>query len=316
MNATAAETLGRVVAVAPAMRELLQIALRLGGARSAVLLQGESGTGKDLLAHWIHYKGSRRDGPFIKIHCPSIPEDLLESELFGHEKGAFTDASQAKVGKIELASGGTLYFDQIQDLSLPLQAKLLRVVEERRFERLGGTRTIEVDVRFVSSSGDLQQAVAKGTFRDDLYHRLSVVPLTLPPLRERREDVLPLAETFLARERERGATTALHFEEEAAQALKGYLWPGNVRELRSVVERAALYAQGERLTCAALPPHILERPSTLWEGRDRRPTLREVEQSYIRFVLEQVKGSQTRAASILGISRKALWEKRRRYGIP
>jgi len=316
MNATAAETLGRVVAVAPAMRELLQIALRLGGARSAVLLQGESGTGKDLLAHWIHYKGSRRDGPFIKIHCPSIPEDLLESELFGHEKGAFTDASQTKVGKIELASGGTLYFDQIQDLSLPLQAKLLRVVEERRFERLGGTRTIEVDVRFVSSSGDLQQAVAKGTFRDDLYHRLSVVPLTLPPLRERREDVLPLAETFLARERERGATTALHFEEEAAQALKGYLWPGNVRELRSVVERAALYAQGERLTCAALPPHILERPSTLWEGRDRRPTLREVEQSYIRFVLEQVKGSQTRAAGILGISRKALWEKRRRYGLP
>jgi DNA-binding NtrC family response regulator len=315
--AASPETLGRVVAASQAMRELLQIGSRLGDARSAVLLQGESGTGKDLLAHWIHYKGSRRDGPFLKIHCPSIPEDLLESELFGHEKGAFTDARAPKAGKIELASGGTLYFDQIQDLTPALQAKLLRVVEERRFERLGGTRTIEVDVRFISaSSGDLRQAVSKGTFRDDLYHRLSVVPLSLPPLRERREDILPLAETFLQREQERGATKARGFDADAAQALKGHLWPGNVRELRSVVERAALYAEGEVVTCAALPAHILERPAALWEGRDRRPSLREVEQAYIRFVLEQVKGSQTRAAAILGISRKALWEKRRRYGIP
>ena len=317
MNVSAPETLGRVVAVSPAMRELLQIATRLSEARSAVLLQGDSGTGKDLLAHWIHYKGVRRDGPFIKIHCPSIPEDLLESELFGHEKGAFTDARQAKAGKIELASGGTLYFDQVQDLSPALQAKLLRVVEERRFERLGGTRTLEVDVRFVSaSSSDVRQAVGKGTFRDDLYHRLSVVPLTLPPLRERREDILPLADMFLQRERERGGTKARRFDDDASQALRGHLWPGNVRELRSVVERAALYAEGEVVTCAALPSQILERPSALWEGRDRRPSLREVEQAYIRFVLEQVKGSQTRAAAILGISRKALWEKRRRYGIP
>jgi DNA-binding NtrC family response regulator len=314
---TTAETLARVVAVSAAMRELLQIATRLSDARSAVLLQGDSGTGKDLLAHWIHYKGTRRDGPFIKIHCPSIPEDLLESELFGHEKGAFTDARQPKTGKIELASGGTLYFDQVQDLSPALQAKLLRVVEERRFERLGGTRTLEVDVRFVSASnGDLREAVGKGTFRDDLYHRLSVVPLTLPPLRERREDILPLADMFLQRERERGATKARRFDDDGSQALRGHLWPGNVRELRSVIERAALYAEGEVITCAALPPHILERPSALWEGRDRRPSLREVEQAYIRFVLEQVKGSQTRAAAILGISRKALWEKRRRYGIP
>jgi sigma54-dependent transcription regulator len=217
MVTVAAEALGRVVAVAPAMRELLQIATRLADARSAVLLQGDSGTGKDLLAHWIHYRGARRDGPFIKIHCPSIPEDLLESELFGHEKGAFTDARAPKAGKIELASGGTLYFDQIQDLTPALQAKLLRVVEERRFERLGGTRTLEVDVRFVSASnGDLRQAVGKGTFRDDLYHRLSVVPLTLPPLRERREDILPLADTFLQRERERGATKARRFDDDSA----------------------------------------------------------------------------------------------------
>jgi DNA-binding NtrC family response regulator len=311
------EALAGVVAVSAAMRELLQIATRLAEARSPVLVEGESGTGKDLLAHWIHYKGPRRDGPFIKIHCPSIPEDLLESELFGHERGAFTDARQAKAGKIELAAGGTLFFDQIQDLAPALQAKLLRVVEERRFERLGGTRTLEVDVRFVSASvADLRRAVAAGRFREDLYHRLSVVPLCLPPLRDRREDILPLAETFLARERARGTTGARSFAVDAALALRGYPWPGNVRELRSVVERAALFTSGEAVAFSALPAHILEQPSSLWAGRERRPSLKEVEQAYIRYVLEQVDGSQTRAAVVLGISRKALWEKRRRYGIP
>jgi DNA-binding NtrC family response regulator len=317
MMVAAPEVLGRVVASSPAMREVLQVATRLAEARSPVLLEGESGTGKDLLAHWIHYKGPRRDGAFIKVHCPSIPEDLLESELFGHERGAFTDARQAKAGKIELAAGGTLYFDQIQELSPALQAKLLRVVEERRFERLGGTRTLEVDVRFVSSSNaDLRQAVAAGSFREDLFHRLNVVPLLLPPLRARREDVTPLAEMFLGRERERGTTRARGFAPEVLEALRGYPWPGNVRELKTTVERAALYASGEAVGMAALPPQVLEQPASLWAGRDRRPSLREVEQAYIRYILEQVAGSQTRAAAILGISRKALWEKRRRYGIP
>jgi DNA-binding NtrC family response regulator len=314
MTATASETLS-VVAVSPAMQELLRVATRLAGADSAVLVQGESGTGKDLIAHWVHYKGGRRDGPFIKIHCPSIPEDLLESELFGHEKGAFTDARQAKAGKIELAAGGTLFFDQVEDLSLTLQAKLLRVVEERRFERLGGTRTLEVDVRFVSASGpDLAAAVAAGRFRSDLYHRLGVVPLTVPPLRERAEDVLPLAEAFLARERERRTARAQAFDREAAALLRGYGWPGNVRELRSVVERSALHASADLIGPAALPPEVREQKEALW--LERRPTLRELEKSYIQKVLTEVDGSQTRAAAILGISRKALWEKRRRYGIP
>jgi DNA-binding NtrC family response regulator len=312
------ELVGSVVASSPAMRELLAVAGRLAESRSSVLLEGESGTGKDLLAHWLHYHGPRRDGPFIKVHCPSIPEDLLESELFGHERGAFTDARQAKLGKIEMASGGTLYFDQIHDLTPALQAKLLRVVEERRFERLGGTRTIEVDVRFFSSSTvDLRQAVAQGTFREDFYHRLSVVPLVLPPLRNRREDIVPLAELFLNRERQRGATRATSFETPVVDALRGYLWPGNVRELRSVVERAAIYsAETTAIASAALPPQILEQPQTLWAGRDRRPSLEDIEQAYIRYVLEQVNGNQTQAAGILGISRKSLWEKRRRYGIP
>jgi DNA-binding NtrC family response regulator len=250
------------------------------------------------------------------VHCPSIPGELLESELFGHERGAFTDAHQAKAGKIEMAAGGTVYFDQIHDLTPAMQAKLLRVVEERRFERVGGTRTIDVDVRFVASSNvDLGEAVRSGRFREDLYHRLNVVPLRLPSLRNRREDIIPLATSFLARERERGSTQASGFAPETADLLKGYLWPGNVRELRALVERAALMTPTGEVGPAALPANVLEQPATLWAGRDRRPTLKEVELAYIRYVLEAVKGNQTRAAGVLGISRKALWEKRRRYGI-
>ena len=317
MSSPASEMIATVIAESPAMREIRALVARLAEARSPVLLEGESGTGKDLVAHLLHYGGSRRDAPLIKVHCPSVPEDLLESELFGHERGAFTDARTAKAGKIEMAAAGSLYFDQIQDLSLPLQAKLLRVVEEKRFERLGSTRTLVVDVRFLASSNvDLRAAVQSGRFRDDLYHRLSVVPLTLPPLRNRREDILPLARLFLSRERERRTTQARSFEPRTEEALRGYHWPGNVRELRSVVERAALLTSGEAVSLAALPGGILEQPATLWAGRDRRPSLRDVEQAYIRYVIEQVGGSQTRAAAILGISRKALWEKRRRYGIP
>jgi two-component system NtrC family response regulator len=298
------------------MQELLAFARRLADTRSPVLLEGESGTGKDLLAYWLHYGGARREGPFIKIHCPSIPSELLESELFGYEKGAFTDARAAKAGKIELAGGGTLYFDQVQDLAPALQAKLLRVVEERRFERVGGTRTIEVDVRFVASTNvALANAVRDGRFREDLFHRLNVVRLVLEPLRARVEDVLPLAAAFLARERERGTTRAAGFAPGAAERLRGYAWPGNVRELRSVVERAALLTPEGVVPASALPAELAQQPSSLWAGRERRPTLKDVELAYIRHVLEATGGSQTRAAEVLGISRKALWEKRRRFGI-
>ncbi|HVQ30759.1 MAG TPA: sigma-54 dependent transcriptional regulator [Vicinamibacteria bacterium] len=318
MTPSRAETrLAGVVAASADMKEILGLVGRLAEARSPVLLEGESGTGKDLVAHLLHYQGPRRDDPFIKVHCPSVPEELLESELFGHEKGAFTDARQQKAGKIEMAQRGTLYFDQVQDLSLTLQAKLLRVVEEKRFERVGGTRTLEVDVRFLASANvDLQEAVGAGRFREDLFHRLNVVPLKLPPLRSRREDILPLADLFLERERERRTTKAASFEPATAEALRGYHWPGNVRELRSVVERAALLSPSEAIGAAVLPAPVLEAPATLWAGRERRPTLKDVEQTYIRYVLDQVGGSQVRAAGILGISRKALWEKRRRYGIP
>jgi two-component system NtrC family response regulator len=316
VTTAAAHTLAGVVAESPAMKEIVALVLRLADTRSPVLLEGESGTGKDLVAHWLHYGGARREGPFIKVHCPSIPGELLESELFGHEKGAFTDARQAKAGKIEMAAAGTLYFDQIQDLAPSLQAKLLRVIEERRFERVGGTRTIEVDVRFVASVNvELAEAVRAGRFREDLFHRLNVVPLKLEPLRARREDVLPLALAFLARERERGTTAATGLARETVELLRGYQWPGNVRELRSLIERAATLVPAGEIEPRALPQQVLEQPSVLWAGRERRPTLKDVEVAYIRFVLEATAGSQTRAAAVLGISRKALWEKRRRYGI-
>src|SRR4051812_9411734 len=208
------------------MKAVLQLVDRLADTRSPVLLQGESGTGKDLVARLLHDRGARRSAPFVKVLCPAIPEDLLESELFGHEKGAFTDAHATKVGRLEAAAGGTLFFDQVEELPLSLQAKLLRVIEERRFERVGGTRTLSVDVRFVSAAGvDLRRAVAAGRFREDLYHRLGVVPITLAPLRERREDIAPLAEAFLAEERARGATRARGFSREAMDALRGYGWP-------------------------------------------------------------------------------------------
>jgi two-component system NtrC family response regulator len=316
MTTAAAHALVGVVAESAAMKEVVALVLRLAETRSPVLLEGESGTGKDLAAHWLHYAGARREGPFIKVHCPSIPGELLESELFGHEKGAFTDARAAKAGKIEMAAAGTLYFDQVQDLAPSLQAKLLRVIEERRFERVGGTRTLEVDVRFVASANvELAEAVRAGRFREDLFHRLNVVPLKLEPLRARREDVLPLALAFLARERERGTTAASGLAHETVELLRGYQWPGNVRELRSVIERAATLVPTGEIEPRALPPQVLEQPSTLWAGRERRPTLKDVEVAYIRFVLEATAGSQTRAAAVLGISRKALWEKRRRYGI-
>jgi DNA-binding NtrC family response regulator len=300
-----------------AMQRVLAVATRLLEARTPVLLEGESGTGKDLLARHLHEASGRREGPFVAVHCPSVPEELLESELFGHERGAFTDARRTKLGKVEMADGGTLYFDQVQELSLPLQAKLLRVVEEKRFERLGGTRTLEVDARFVfSASVDLRAAVSRGAFREDLFHRLSVVELELPPLRERQEDVLLLAQHFLKRERKRGATRALGFDAEAEALLLGYAWPGNVRELRATVERGALLASGETLTAADLPLHLRGDPRALFSSRERPPSLKEVEQAYIRHVLREANGQQTRAARVLGISRKALWEKRRRYGIP
>jgi len=265
----------------------------------SILILGESGSGKDHLAAAIHACGPRRVAPFVRIDCASIPPDLFESELFGYEKGAFTDAATRKIGKLELAQGGTLYFDEIAALTPPLQAKLLRALEERSFTRLGGNQSIALDVRVISSS-----ALDLSELRRDLLYRVNVVTLNVPPLRERSEDIERLATSFLAR-RKRG------FDDEALRMLLTYPWPGNVRELRNAVDRAVLMEETEVITAAALPPLDGDVVDTAARARW---TLEELESRYIRRVLSET-SDYSRAAEILGINRKTLLEKRKKYGI-
>jgi len=314
----ARELAGAFIASDPKMVEVVELLRRLADAPTNVLLSGESGTGKDLAAAALHYWGKRSEEPFVKVDLPSIPGDLMESELFGYERGAFTGASGAKPGKLELAGEGTLLLDQIGEPESALQAKLLRVVEDKSFERVGGTETITLGARIVASStADLQEAVERGSFRRDLFHRLSVFWIQLPPLRERTGDIAPLAEYFLKREGERLTQDfPQELSDDAREALRNYVWPGNVRELKGVIERAGLMARGPRIEREHLPNAILDSPSVAFRlGSEDRPTLAEVEKDYIERTLRYVRGNQTRAAKILGISRKALWEKRRRYGM-
>ncbi|MGH9459989.1 MAG: sigma-54 interaction domain-containing protein [Vicinamibacteria bacterium] len=302
----------------PKMVEIVALLQRLADAPTNVLLSGESGTGKDLAAGALHYWGKRADQPLVKVDLSSIPGELMESELFGYERGAFTGARDAKLGKLELAGQGTLFLDQINEPEPALQAKLLRIVEDKSYERVGGTQTFTLAARIVASStADLMEAVARNSFRRDLFHRLSVFWIQLPPLRERRGDIVPLAEHFLKREGERLYDEfPRELSDDAREALQNYVWPGNVRELKGVIERAGLMARGTRIEREHLPGSILDSPSVTFRlGSEDRPTLAEVERDYIERTLRHVRGNQTRAAKILGISRKALWEKRRRYGM-
>ncbi len=298
----------------PKMLEIVELLERLATVGSNVLISGESGTGKDVAAHALHFWGPRAESAIVKVDLPAIPAELLESELFGYEKGAFTGASGRKIGKLEMAKGGTLFLDQIGELTPALQAKLLRVVEDKQFERLGGTELVAMESRIVASaSADLEQAVERQLFRRDLFHRLGVFWIQLPPLRERPEDIELLATLFLGKDPGGAARVPRKFSEETMQCFQSYGWPGNVRELKSVVERGALMARGETVEPADLPDYVLESPWT--QHPDRRPTLADVEKSYIERILREVGGNQTRAAEILGISRKSLWERRRRYGL-
>jgi DNA-binding NtrC family response regulator len=306
-----------IVARDPQMVAIVKLLKRLSKAPTSVLLSGESGTGKDLAAHALHFWGPRAQLPMVTLDLPSIPAGLMESELFGFERGAFTGAAATKPGKLELSGPGTLYLDHIGELPPMLQAKLLRVVEDRRFERLGGNRTLSLEARIVASaSADLVQAVERQLFRRDLFHRLGVFWIRLPPLREHALDVVPLAELFLSREVERLGRIPTRFAADALEALQGYSWPGNVRELKGAVEHGALMSRTDAIERADLPVHLLERGASDWpSGRDKRPTLSEVEKLYIERVLKEVGGNQTRAAEILGISRKSLWERRRRFDL-
>jgi two-component system, NtrC family, response regulator AtoC len=313
----------RIIGASPRLERFLDDLRRVArSASTTVLLRGETGTGKELAAQQIHALSPVAAGPFIDINCSAVPDNLLESELFGHEKGAFTDAKNAKEGLFEIAHGGTLFLDEISEMPMKLQAKLLRVLESKTFRRVGGTQDVRVSVRIVAATNrDLQAHVAAGRFREDLYYRLSVVPLDVPPLRERREDIPALAKTFLelyAREIGRVVTD---FAPGAMDLLVAYDWPGNVRELRNLMERMVLMGTGSRIEVADLPEQIrLNRGRPLRRaGPDalfrpgQTPTLDDVERLAIEHALAEANGNRTHAAQSLGISRQTLRTKLQRY---
>jgi two-component system response regulator HydG len=307
-----------LIARSPIMRELLGQVRRFALADANVLITGETGVGKDAIAFALHVAGPRKPHPFIKIDCPSLPQNLVESELFGHERGAFTDAAVARAGRFELAGRGTVYLDSVGELPIEGQAKLLRLVEEKRAERLGATTSYALLARVVASAeANLEAAVREGAFREDLYHRLRVLPLRVPPLRDRREDIVPLARYFVREARARHKRPGLRLTADAASALERHPWPGNVRELKHTIERAVLHlVDRDDLTASDLPLEMFDDPAHAFApDASGRPTLEDVERRYIEVVLRQVKDNQSEAARILGISRKALWEKRRRYGL-
>jgi DNA-binding NtrC family response regulator len=320
----------RIVGESPAIREISQQIQRVAAADSTVLLLGESGTGKELFARAVHHISGRREQPFVALNCAAIPEGLVENELFGHERGAFTGAGARKVGKMDLAHRGTLFLDEIAELPLAIQAKLLRVLEERRFERVGGTQSIDVDVRFVvATNRNLQQFVADKLFREDLYFRIAAVPMTIPPLKERGEDVLLLADHFLEKFGREFGKAGLKLSEKARMRLMTYRWPGNVRELQNTLERAAILSDhleisekelqlpGPQPEAAQVPENLLPEKFQ-WEGTLEEVTARavgHVERILLAGTLRDCKWNKTRAAEKLGVSAKTLLAKLRAAGL-
>src|ERR1035438_9632767 len=302
------------LAVDPVSQRVLDMARKVAVTSSTLLLRGESGTGKDLLAQVIHYLSPVRQEPYVKIDCASLPPELVESELFGHERGAFTGASSQKRGRLEMAGAGTLVLDEVAALTLPTQAKLLRVVEEKKFERLGGNVTLRIDSRLIAlTHADLEAAVRQRVFREDLYYRLNVVPIEIPPLRVRRADILPLALHLTEKLCHLHHKPPMTMSLPVRKALESYDFPGNGRELRNILERAVLLAVGDEILTTHLPAHLAEgRPGA---GMERLMTLEDMEQQYIAEVLDHTHGRKSRAAKILGIRRKTLLEKRKRYGL-
>ena len=277
-----------------------------------ILIQGDSGTGKELVARGLHYESARRDFPFMEVNCAAITETLFESELFGHEKGAFTDAKSAKKGLMELADRGTLFLDEVSEMSFNSQAKFLRVLQERVFRRVGGTRDIRVDLRVITASNrPLETRVKEGQFREDLFYRLNVIPIHIPPLRERREDTMPLARHFLTESNVRSHKSIKGFTPETERLLLNYPWPGNVRELRNLIERLVILGNSESIEPQHLPlqfaAQVVELPRQ--EGPQEFRTLAEVERAYINQVMQRVEANKSRAAKILGISRQTLRKK-------
>jgi DNA-binding NtrC family response regulator len=323
-NRSLREALGKryahpnVVARSAKMQEVLATVDRVARTNSTVLLGGESGVGKDLIARAIHEKSRRVAGPFIKINSSAIPENLLESELFGYEKGAFTGATASKPGKFELADKGTLFLDEIGDVPPAIQVKLLRVLQEREFERLGGTRTVKVDVRLIAATNrDLREALEQGTFREDLYYRLNVVPIDLAPLRQRKEDIPDLVNLFIARFAGDSGKPVESITPEAMQILVNYHWPGNVRELQNIIERACALAKGTVLKAGDI--HLDLRPAKAANGvagfLPEGMTLEHWEDEMIQEALRRANGNKSQAARLLGLSRNALRYRLSKIGI-
>lgn len=311
-----------IIGESPAMKELLQLVKKIASSEaSTVLIQGESGTGKDLIAGIIHYESRRALKPFMAINCASLPETLLESELFGHEKGAFTDAKTMKYGQFELADGGTVYLDEIGDLNPGLQVKLLRFIEERTFKRVGGTEDIDVDVRIIAASHkNLEQAVKDGRFRQDLFFRLKVIPLYIKPLRERKEDIIPLVKYYLDHYNKEFGKEIFRITQQTERAFFNYSWPGNVRELRNVIERIVLLEAEDAINLEELKLDLLlENPGRSHELNidvpDQGVSLAEVERYLITKTLEKTNFNQTKAAKLLSISRDALRYKMKKHGL-
>jgi len=328
----------------PAILNVLETVQKVSHSESSVLIRGESGTGKELLAQTLHINSPRKEGPMVRVHCAALSPSLLESELFGHTKGAFTGAHRDKEGRFEMANGGTLFLDEIGDISLETQVKLLRVLQERSFEPVGGTRTINVDVRLVTATHqDLEQLILDGRFREDLYYRLNVISITLPPLRERTEDIFELALHFLARAAQRIGKSISHLDDETVDILKQYPWPGNIRELENIIERAVVLADSEVITPGDLPREILfPHPAQLQVGSQRRPVKRAAlasgnhstsefaepvsataisdaedanEEQRLRSALIRAGGNKARAARLLDMPRSTYYSRLKKYGI-
>jgi two-component system response regulator HydG len=307
--------LGELVGGSPAMQRVYRIAQQVAAARATVLITGESGTGKGALARAIHAHGPRKDGPFVTLHCAALAESLLESELFGHERGSFTGADRRRVGRFEQADGGTLFLDEIGEIPPSVQVKLLRVLQERTFERVGGNSTVKVDVRLVAATNkDLALEVQEGRFREDLYYRLNVVHIEMPPLRERGQDVIVLARHFLARHAQENAKPVRGFTDAAVAKLLAYRWPGNVRELENAIERAVVLTQGDLIDAADLP---MEVAPTSANGPPRVPgsTLAEIERHAILATLEACGGSTTQAAAMLDVSVRTIQYRLSQWGM-
>ena len=307
-----------IIGTSEKIKDVLDLAARVAASDASILITGESGTGKELLAKGIHFNSSRANGPFVAINCAAIPEALIESELFGHMKGAFTGAVRDKEGKFELADGGTLFLDEIGELRIDLQAKILRALQEREVDRVGGSKPVSVDARVLAATNkDIERAVKEGAFREDLYYRLSVITLHMPPLRERRDDVPLLAEYFL---RKFNKSADVKLEPAALASLASYGWPGNVRELENVMERASVLRRGETVTPADLPVKILKKEipgidDIILNLPDEGLSLEELEKGLIIKALEKHKGNQTRAAEYLRITRPTLIYRMEKYGL-